>query len=87
MALERVSCSSSLIDLLDRILDKGLVVDAGARILLAGIDLAASEARVVVDSMDVAGFGGITDRSSTPAHHVNGPILAEPTGRGRRKRK
>ncbi len=51
MAVERVSGSSSLIDVLDRILDKGVVMDAWARISVSGIDL--REARIVVASVDV----------------------------------
>lgn len=50
MAVEHESGSSSLIDVLDRILDKGIVLDAWARVSPGGIDLAASKARVVVAS-------------------------------------
>ena len=52
MAIERVSGGSSLIDVLDRVLDKGIVVDAWVRISLVGIDLITVEARVVVASID-----------------------------------
>jgi gas vesicle structural protein len=52
MAVERVSGSSSLIDVLDRILDKGIVIDAWVRISLVGIDLMTMEDRVVVASVD-----------------------------------
>jgi|SRR5437588_11439043 len=52
MAVERVSGGSSLIDVLDRILDKGMVIDAWVRISLVGIDLITVEARVVVASID-----------------------------------
>jgi hypothetical protein len=48
MAVERVAGSSSLIDVLDRILDKGIVVDAWVRISLVGIDVISEDARVVV---------------------------------------
>ena len=48
MAVERVSSGSSLIDVLDRVLDKGIVIDAWVRISLVGIDLITVEARVVV---------------------------------------
>ena len=43
---------SSLAEVLDRILDKGLVVDAWARISLVGIEILTVEARVVVASVD-----------------------------------
>ena len=50
MAVERVPGSSSLIDVLDRVLDKGIVVDAWVRISLVGIDVLSDRARVVVTS-------------------------------------
>ena len=52
MAVERVAGGSSLIDVLDRVLDKGIVIDAWVRISLVGIDLITVEARVVVASID-----------------------------------
>jgi len=44
--------SSSLAEVVDRILDKGIVVDAWARVSLVGIEILAIEARVVVASVD-----------------------------------
>jgi hypothetical protein len=44
--------NSSLAEVLDRILDKGIVVDTWARISLVGIEILAIEARVVVASVD-----------------------------------
>lgn len=52
MAVERVSGGSSLIDVLDRVLDKGIVIDAWVRMSLVGIDLITVEERVVVASID-----------------------------------
>jgi hypothetical protein len=52
MAVERASAGSSFIDTLDRVLDKGIVIDAWARITLAGIDLVTVEARVTVASIE-----------------------------------
>ncbi len=43
---------SSLAEVLDRILDKGIVVDIWARISLVGIEILTVEARVVVASVD-----------------------------------
>jgi len=43
---------SSLAEVLDRILDKGLVVDLWVRVSLVGIELLTIEARVVVASVD-----------------------------------
>ncbi len=44
--------SSSLADVIDTILDKGLVVDAYVRLSLVGIELLTVDARVVVASVD-----------------------------------
>jgi hypothetical protein len=52
MALERQAGGTSLIDVLDRVLDKGIVIDAWVRVSLVGIDLITVEARVVVASID-----------------------------------
>src|SRR5947207_10646433 len=52
MAVERASGGTSLIDVLDRVLDKGIVIDAWVRVSLVGIDLITVEARIVVASID-----------------------------------
>ena len=52
MAVEKSMASSSLVEVIDRILDKGIVVDAWARVSLVGIELLTVEARVVVASVD-----------------------------------
>jgi len=44
--------SGSIAEVVDRILDKGVVIDAWARISLVGIEILAIEARVVVASVD-----------------------------------
>ncbi|MEU2001216.1 gas vesicle protein GvpJ [Rhodococcus sp. NPDC019627] len=44
--------SSSLADVVDTILDKGLVIDAYVRVSLVGIELLTIDARVVVASVD-----------------------------------
>jgi len=71
MAIERAPGGSSLIDVLDRILDKGIVVDAWVRISLVGIDLITVEARIVIASIDTylkyAEAVGITPTVSRPA--------------------
>ena len=52
MPVERSVGGTSLIDVLDRVLDKGIVIDAWVRVSLVGIDLITVEARVVVASID-----------------------------------
>ena len=52
MAVEKTIASTSLAEVVDRILDKGVVIDAWVRVSLVGIELLAIEARVVVASVD-----------------------------------
>jgi hypothetical protein len=52
MPVERSVGGTSLIDVLDRVLDKGIVIDAWVRVSLVGIDLITVEARIVVASID-----------------------------------
>src|SRR5256712_13953459 len=52
MGVERAAGNRSLIEVLDRVLDKGIVIDAWFRVSLVGIDLITVEARVVVASID-----------------------------------
>jgi gas vesicle structural protein len=47
---ERVSQGTSLVEVLDRVLDKGIVIDASVRVALVGVELLAVDARVVVAS-------------------------------------
>ena len=52
MAVEKAVASATLTEVVDRILDKGLVVDAWLRVSLVGIELLAIEARVVTAGVD-----------------------------------
>jgi hypothetical protein len=52
MAVEKSMGSASLAEVVDRILDKGVVVDAWVRVSLVGIEILAIEARVVIASVD-----------------------------------
>lgn len=52
MAIERAPAGSSLVDVLDRVLDKGIVIDAYVRVTLVGIALIDVEARIVVASVE-----------------------------------
>lgn len=63
--------SSSLAEVVDRILDKGIVIDAWARVSLVGIEILAIEARVVVASVETylkyAEAIGLTATAASPA--------------------
>lgn len=76
MHVERTPATSNLVDVLDRVLDKGIVIDAWVRVSLVGIELVTVEARVVVASIatylgysdvlaDLKQFGG-SQASSAP---------------------
>lgn len=88
MAVERVSGGSSLIDVLDRVLDKGIVIDAWVRISLVGIDLITVEARVVVASIDTylkyadaVGLTGLVSRPQLEGEEVETVETIEETRR------
>src|SRR5438477_9805792 len=88
MAVERVSGGSSLIDVLDRVLDKGIVIDAWVRISLVGIDLITVEARVVVASIDTylkyadaVGLTGLVSRPTLGAAEEEPEVAVETTRR------
>ncbi|HEY4219269.1 MAG TPA: gas vesicle structural protein GvpA [Gemmatimonadaceae bacterium] len=76
MAVERTPSGSSLIDVLDRVLDKGIVIDAWVRVSLVGIDLVTVEARIVVASIDTylkySEAVGITAPISRPREVTSG---------------
>lgn len=71
MAVEKTNSSSSLAEVIDRILDKGIVIDAWARVSLVGIELLAIEARVVIASVETylryAEAVGLTATAAAPA--------------------
>lgn len=52
MSIQKSTDSSSLAEVIDRILDKGIVIDAFARVSLVGIEILTVEARVVIASVD-----------------------------------
>jgi gas vesicle structural protein len=76
-AVERAPGGTSLIDVLDRVLDKGIVIDAWVRVSLVGIDLITVEARIVVASIDTylryAEAMGITAPVARPPALVTQP--------------
>lgn len=52
MSVKTAMQTSTLVEVLDRVLDKGVVVDIWAKVSLVGIELLSVEARVVVASVD-----------------------------------
>jgi hypothetical protein len=79
MPVMREGSRASLIDVLDRILDKGIVIDAWVRVALVGIDLIAVHARVTVASIDTylrySDLLASTLDASRIEHAVSQPLL------------
>ncbi|MCF8001560.1 MAG: gas vesicle structural protein GvpA [Halanaerobiales bacterium] len=71
MAVEKNIGSDSLGEVLDRILDKGIVIDLWVRVSLVGIELLSIEARIVVASVETylkyADAIGLTATAAAPA--------------------
>ena len=71
MAVQKSMASSSLAEVIDRILDKGIVIDAWARLSLVGIEFLSLEARVVVSGVETylkyAEAIGLTATAAQPA--------------------
>ena len=82
MAVEKVNSSSSLAEVVDRILDKGVVIDAWVRVSLVGIELLAIEARIVIASVETylkyAEAVGLTALAAAPGETVSNNFDDEP---------
>ena len=52
MAVQTSMASSGLAEVLDRILDKGLVLDAWVRVSLLGLEILTVEARIVLAGVE-----------------------------------
>jgi hypothetical protein len=52
MAVQTSMASSGLAEVLDRILDKGIVIDAWVRVSLLGLEILTIEARVVIAGVE-----------------------------------
>ena len=82
MAVEKINSSSSLAEVVDRILDKGVVIDAWVRVSLVGIELLAIEARVVIASVETylkyAEAVGLTALAAAPGEAVSNNFDDEP---------
>ncbi|MFE5165084.1 gas vesicle protein GvpJ [Streptomyces sp. NPDC056697] len=90
--LDRAS-SSALVDVVDLILDKGLVIDVYVRVSLVGIELLTIDARIVVASVDTyLRFAEATNRldlarSGTETHGLPGLMDDLREGGGKKKAK
>jgi hypothetical protein len=84
MAIETVNSSSSLAEVIDRILDKGVVIDVWVRVSLVGIELLVVEARIVLASVETylkyAQAVGLTGQAAVP--RVRGSVPGLPSTSG-----
>jgi len=86
-ALDRPS-SASLADVIDTILDKGLVIDAYVRVSLVGIELLTIDARIVVASVDTyLRFADAVNRLDISQEKQGLPELVQDMTRGGAKHK
>lgn len=71
MAIEKSTASSSLAEVIDRILDKGIVIDLWVKVALVGIEILSVEARIVIASVETylkyAEAIGLTATAAAPA--------------------
>jgi len=69
--VSKTTDSSSLHEVIDRILERGIVIDAWAKISLVGIELLSIEARIVIASVETylkyAEAIGLTATAAAPA--------------------
>jgi hypothetical protein len=82
MQSDRDASGTGLIDVLDRVLDKGIVVDAAVRVSVVGIELLGVDARVVVASIETylrhADALAYTAMAAFPQQpHTGPPLFAE----------
>ena len=83
--LQRAPSPSGLADVVDLILDKGLVIDAYVRIAVIGIELITIDARIVIASVDTyLRFAEAVNRLDLSQTESAG--IDELRGDGRRKR-
>jgi gas vesicle structural protein len=73
--------SSSLAEVIDRILDKGVVIDLWAVVSLVGIELLTIQARIVIASVDTwlryaKAVGLLSDREDHDHGHEHGHAMA-----------
>jgi hypothetical protein len=84
----QVSGTANLIDILDRVLDKGLVIAGDIRVSLANVELLTIRIRLLVCSVDKAEQIGLNwwkydPHLTMPSSPM--PAIPDGTGRGRRK--
>ena len=87
--LQRAPSPSGLADVIDLILDKGLVIDAYVRIAVIGIELITIDARIVIASVDTyLRFAEAVNRLDLTQTHERGiDVLREGSAAAKEKTK
>ncbi len=75
-----VSGTANLLDILDRVLDKGLVIAGDVRISLANVELLTIRIRLLVCSVDKAEEIGLNWWKFDPESHASGHVAGGDTG-------
>lgn len=80
MPLERVPPSGAYLEVLERVMDKGIVIDADVRISVVGLELLRIEAQVVIASIETYVTSGelikrITSSSGSGGGGTEDPAL------------
>src|SRR5688500_5100280 len=94
MAIQKSAPQASVAEVLDRVLDRGIVIDAWLRVSVIGINLIDVDARIVVASIstyvresDAIAQAGCAARPATPAPAPTPlPLVPIPPAPGRRRR-
>jgi gas vesicle structural protein len=87
VSVQRASAAGSIVEILDRVLDKGIVIDASVRVALAGIEVLGVDARIVVASFEtylrhadaIAGTGLAAVPHYVPLEPEAAPAALPPT--------
>src|SRR5262245_17487072 len=90
MSIERIAPRQSLVDVLDRVLDKGLVIDVSVKVSLIGIEIVGIDAQIVVGSIQTydARFSTAAENRTTAPPARRRPAVPAGTPRaGRRPRR
>jgi len=91
MRTERLASQESLLDVLDRVLDKGLVIDASLRASVSGIQIIGVDAHVVVASIQtyeaLAASAAEPQRAARPLRRRSATPTAATGAAPRRRRR
>jgi hypothetical protein len=82
MPVERHATAIDVLDVLDRVLDRGVVIDGWARVSLAGLELIGVETRIIVASIGtyLQRVGAVAQVPLAAKPRAAKPRMAKPVG-------